>query len=276
MADTRNPFRLQSTESIDSNATFLRLFGPGMLDLLPPDDLWDKPRIIRSAPGGGKTTLLRLLTPASLNALYLLRKQDDVRELWERLVRFGVVGEIGPSLLGVYLAFNKSYANLDEEDDAISTRDRLLFGLLNARIIIAALRAALELRQLEFPDNLDLISIERASTASLPSQLPLKGGALYEWAVSKEETICDAIDAFTESSESILLGDAALFAHVLLSPGVLLVDGKPVSARSVLLLDDLQYLTKRQRSLLVQTYANGRSGIPIWLAERLSTRSPIP
>jgi hypothetical protein len=274
MTDTRNPFRLQSTESIDSNATFLRLFGPGMLDLLPADELWNKPRIIRSAPGGGKTTLLRLLTPASLNALYLLRKQDDVRELWERLARFGVVSEAGPDLLGVYLAFNRAYANLDDEDSTIALRDRLLFGLLNARIVIALLRAAVELRQLDFPDDLDSVVVERANLSTLPAHVPVRGADLYQWAVTKEEAICDAIDAFTESGETVLPGDTSPFAQELLAPGALLVGGKPVSLRSVLLLDDLQYLTKRQRTLLVQTFVNSRARVPIWLAERFEALTP--
>ena len=58
MREPRNPFRLRASESIESDATFLRLFGPGMLDLLPAENLWDKPQVFRSAPGGGQDFII--------------------------------------------------------------------------------------------------------------------------------------------------------------------------------------------------------------------------
>ena len=60
MRGVRNPFRLTTAESIETDADFLRLFGPGVLDLLPEGATSGQLLFIRSAPGGGKTTLLRV------------------------------------------------------------------------------------------------------------------------------------------------------------------------------------------------------------------------
>jgi hypothetical protein len=77
MKDIRNPFRLQTAESIDSDADFLRLFGYGVLDLLPNDALSGRPLFIRSAPGGGKTSLLKLFTPSVLQHLVRCLRSND-------------------------------------------------------------------------------------------------------------------------------------------------------------------------------------------------------
>src|SRR5260370_38018898 len=101
MREPRNPFRLRASESIESDGTFLRLFGPGMLDLLQPGENWDKPQVFRSAPGGGKTSLLRLFTPGAISTLYAQRRVEDLKALWARMTNFGVVYEDRPKLLGV-------------------------------------------------------------------------------------------------------------------------------------------------------------------------------
>ena len=80
MRESRNPFRLRASENIDTDLAFLKLFGPGMLDMLGKyQDLWNRPLIIRSAAGGGKTTLLRLLTPQVLLSLHENQGQDDTK-----------------------------------------------------------------------------------------------------------------------------------------------------------------------------------------------------
>jgi hypothetical protein len=53
MKAPRNPFRLRRSESIDSEATFLNLFEPGILDILPVDVWNESVQVIRSAAGGG-------------------------------------------------------------------------------------------------------------------------------------------------------------------------------------------------------------------------------
>src|ERR1035437_8477645 len=75
--ESRNPFRLRASESIEVDALFVRLFGPGALEQLKDTNPLEGLHIIRSAPGGGKTTLLRLFTPGPLLHLHAQRAQDD-------------------------------------------------------------------------------------------------------------------------------------------------------------------------------------------------------
>ena len=103
MREPRNPFRLRASEAIESDVTFLKLFGPGMLDLIDSDaPVWDKPRTFRSAPGAGKTSLLRLFTPTVLMGLHSFRRNDELKELFERMRSLGVVGEEGVGSSGEF------------------------------------------------------------------------------------------------------------------------------------------------------------------------------
>jgi hypothetical protein len=275
MREPRNPFRLRAAESIESDATFLRLFGPGMLDLLPTENLWDKPQVFRSAPGGGKTSLLRLFTPSVLLTLHSSRRLDDVKELWGRMRELELVDESAPRLLGVYLSCVRNYATLDDIELDNARRDRVLFGLLNARITLATLRASLQLAGLAYPDDLSKLTIgQDVVRDTMPSLAKARDGRdIFEWAVTHETTVCDAIDSFGGFEGQTLPGDDSLAALRLLRANVLLLDGRPIAARTLLMLDDLQQLTHRQRSRLLKTLADQRTGVAVWLAERFEALS---
>jgi len=143
MRELRNPFRLRVAERIESDEVFLRLFAPAVLDLLPEDGLWDRLQIFQSAPGGGKTSLFRLFTPTSLLAVYASRGSDDFKDVYQRLERLGTVSEEGPRLLGVMLSCARNYASLEDLKIEPVVKDRLLFSLLDPRLALASLRAAL-------------------------------------------------------------------------------------------------------------------------------------
>ena len=72
-----NPFRSRSTEQQRDVRSFLRNFGAGVLEMLP-ETLWDRPLVIHSAPGGGKTTLMRLFAADSL--IQIADRLDDFEE----------------------------------------------------------------------------------------------------------------------------------------------------------------------------------------------------
>ena len=129
MKEPRNPFRLRASEHIESDTTFLHLFGPGMLDLLPKERLLENVRILRSAPGGGKTSLMRLFTPSVLLTLHAYRTRDECRELYQRMQELGVIDESGPRLLGVMLSCARNYAALADMGFDQGRQERLLFGL---------------------------------------------------------------------------------------------------------------------------------------------------
>src|SRR5438067_13452967 len=128
MKDPRNPFRLRRAESIDTDANFLGLFEPGILEVFPEQGWAESVHVFRSAAGGGKTSLLRLFTPGALLALHSRRTEENVRELHQRLMEMGAVGEGGPRLLGVLLLCGRNYAMLQDLGLDQPRKTRLFFG----------------------------------------------------------------------------------------------------------------------------------------------------
>jgi hypothetical protein len=270
MRDPRNPFRLRRAESIDRDAAFLSLFEPGILEVLPSDRWCHGVHIFRSAAGGGKTTLLRLFTPGALLALHAGRADERLKELYQRLQELGAINESGPLVLGVMLLCGRNYSLLQDLDLEQARKDRLFFGLLNARVVLAALRSALALKQLEYPK--DLASLRVEAVPDLPPvpgvALPCTGQGLFRWAEEFEAKVCESLDSFGPLRPSELPGHDALHSLSLIRAGGLTIDGQPVARQVVLMMDDIHKLTARQRSLLIQTVIEQRSPVGVWIAER--------
>jgi len=275
MREPRNPFRLRASEHIESDATFLRLFEPAMLDLLPIEQLWERVRILRSAPGGGKTSLMRLFTPPVLLTLHAYRTREDCKELYTRLQDLGVIGEAGPRLLGIMLSCSRNYATLADMEIDDARRERLLFGLLNARVILAALRGALALRRLDYPDGVHRLAVAACPETEAPPWLPLPcaGNVLYEWAKKVEADVCEAIDSFGPSRAASLPGHDTLASLPLIKPECLTIDGTPVAERTLVMFDDVHKLTTKQRETLLKGLIELRSPVSTWVAERFEALS---
>ena len=269
MRESRNPFLLRRSENIDTDTAFLALFEPGILDVLSDQGLPKTVQLIRSAAGGGKTSLLRLFTPSVLRRLHARRL--DEQELFGRVHGLGAVDEQAPRLLGVMLLCGRNYAVLEDLPIGHAMRTRLFIGLLNARIILAVLRSALSLRGLEYPTDLSQIRIAVSPDQSaLPAglQLPCSGDVLNEWARGVERIICAELDSFGPMRATSLPGHDVLFALSVIRPDALTIDDQPIAARILIMMDDIHMLTSSQRSLLVQRVVEARSPISIWIAER--------
>src|SRR5688572_30252681 len=164
MKDHRNPFLLQASEHIEADLTFVRLFGPGTLELLKAEQAIST-KIFFSAPGGGKTSLLRLFTPGPLLELHRHRDVSDCKELFERMKGLGAVDDYGPRVLGVFLSCDRGYVNLGDIGLDVVKQTRLLFALLDARIILAALRHALALKRANSDDQYARLQFKRPAVA---------------------------------------------------------------------------------------------------------------
>ena len=104
MPPSRNPFLIRTAEqsdSAESDDQFLNLFGLGVLDILPEDGSWDRLMQIESAPGGGKSTLLRLFTPRVLRNIATAPQERELVELARKLGRIGALEAQEVQLLGV-------------------------------------------------------------------------------------------------------------------------------------------------------------------------------
>lgn len=273
MRETRNPFRLRRSENIDADTTFLALFEPGVLELVAEHGLPETVQSIRSAAGGGKTSLLRLFTPSVLRRLHARRLDEP--ELYARLQTLGVLDDKGPKLLGVMLLCGRNYAGLQDLLIDQGIRTRLFLSLLNARIILAVLRSALAFRGLEYPQGLARINVAAPGTIDLPADLSLPGpgDAVYEWARGLERTICGELDSFGPLQAGSLPGHDSLFSLSIIRPEAITIDGQRVAERILLMMDDIHMLTSQQRSLLVERVIEARSRVGIWIAERFEALS---
>lgn len=275
MREPRNPFRLRRAESIDTEASFLTLFEPGILEVMPTAGFWETVHILRSAAGGGKTSLIRLFTPSTLLTLCAKRADERVKELHQRVKELGAVDDTGPKVLGVMLMCGPGYSMLQDLDMDQARKDRLFFGLLNARIVLAVLRGALVLKGLDYPDGLARVQINPPAGEAVVVGLtfPCTGAALHSWAEQREEKLCETLDSLGPLRADSLPGDESLISLSLIRPEHVIVDEHPVAERVVLMMDDIHKLTSQQRNLLIQTVIDARSHIGVWIAERFEALS---
>lgn len=262
----RNPFRIRASQRSTSDDEFVRLFGAGALDVIKSfDDPWGGLVFLRSAPGGGKTTFLRLMTPRPLKLVDALADSNQqVRATRDALREVGALDPGGPQLLGAMVVFTTEYKELAAFD-----RGNTLFReLLNSRIVVAALRSVIERAERQFPDDLGDFTFEwqPESDATIPGRA--NGAELFAWASRIERGFYNRMDELgapppVEGGHARLDG-LKWFAHVR-------IEGPhgELDVQRVLLMDELQTLATSQRSSLIEFVTNAREQCGVWIAERL-------
>ena len=275
MRDIRNPFRLQYAESIETDADFLRLFGPAVLDLLPNSATQGKPLFIRSAPGGGKTSLLRIFTPSVLQTLLRLRSSEQYKEVFTKAKSLEVIDDTKILVLAIMLTSRQTFSALSDLGLAEVRVNRLFLALLDARIVMGALRSALIARRLRYPDDLSQITIDALpDDPPIPGlDLPCDGKQLRAWAEKLERAVCDVIDSLMPPGNSSAPGHDCLHSLRLLDANAIKVGGTSPAERWLVLLDDVHKLTRKQRQKLSETLLEQRSATSTWIAERLEALS---
>jgi hypothetical protein len=265
----RNPFRLRASKRSVHDEQFVRLFAAGALDLVnDADDPWSGVVFLRSAPGGGKTTLLRLLTPGPLRKVFRMQ-DEDIRPTREALIKSGAVTADGPAILGVMIAFTNEYRDLDEVGGSAALSTSVFRALVNARIVLATLRATLERSERSYPDDVGQIRAiwQPTDGATLPANA--SGSDLHKWASSIEESVFDLLDDLGGEGKPTPKAASQLEALHWLATARLSDASGPIDLQRVLLLDDLQFLSDEQREWLKETVINARLSCGIWIAERL-------
>ena len=189
---------------------------------------------------------------------------SDVRSTHDRLMEAGAISDSGPEILGTMVVFTTEYRELAEYDRGNS----LFRELVNSRIVIAVLRTLLERSARVYPRDLKMLKIEwePESDATIPAKAT--GVELYEWASLIENGFYERMDDLGEPC-TINGGHARLdglrwFATAKIED----VNGQ-VTAKRVLLLDEMERLAKHQRSSLIEYFTNARENCGIWIAERL-------
>lgn len=274
MKDVRNPFRLQTAESIDSDASFLRLFGYGVLDLLPADALKGRPIFIRSAPGGGKTSLLKLMTPSVLRHLIAMRSNERTKDLFNKLKALGAVSDHEVSVLSVMLSCARTFPSLADVELTAVRAKRLLFALIDARVILGALRGVLIARGLRFPEDLARLTVVSPPDEYIPGlSFPCDGLRARAWAEKIEQGVADLIDTLMPPEGTGPSGHDSLLSLRLLDANCIHLDDKPLDIGWLISFDDVQKLAPTQRALLLELVVEQRARSTVWLAERFEALS---
>lgn len=267
-----NPFYTRASDNIDSEEKFIKLFSPEILAIFKEHPIWHAVNVLRSSPGGGKTTLLKMFTPKMLSSIKAAKTHDDhSKELFNALTELGVFNERGDVQVAAALtSFTNQYTTLEYLNLTDTQKIRLFCSLLNTRIILSVLKSISSIKDLSYPQNLKRISFSEEENINIPTHLRgIKDGyALYEWATNEEEKISDQIDSiYSETMES--RGVDSFYSLDLLAPTNLKIDGKPIDVKIVVMLDDVHNLSAAQRGFLVKAIIDKRPMVNTWISERL-------
>jgi len=263
----RNPFRVRASARAVPDDQFIKTFAASAVEILrDPANPWESLVFVRSAPGGGKTTLLRLLTPGALKRAISYGDDQRYRATRDALQDAGVVDEQRALLWGVYLPFAIEYQTLDD----LGPRSVDVFrALVSARIVLATLKALLAHFELVHPE--DLARITATWTPVDGAQLPMsaRGDQLQEWASNIEDSVFELMDELGTEPHPSATGLMVLDGLHWLADAKFDLDGQTVQPRPILLLDDLQYLSSAQHTYLNGALTALRKPLGIWVAERL-------
>jgi hypothetical protein len=268
----RNPFKIRATEKLESENNFLRMYSPYVLDELIEKNkhgkLWSNILFIRSSPGAGKTSILKIFEPSSLTTLANNKSTPDYKEIIDYLKKLDVIDVSGNvSLIGVYMSCARNYEVIEDLDISDGQKKSLFFALINARVILSSLRSIINLNNgVELTD----LSLTASSFdySFLDIQFPISGEHLFEWAARIEKSVFNAIDSFLPITNS-LQGHSELFAFSLMQPSNFVIKGKKTADKVLFMFDDAHKLSKAQRRFFLDYLTVKRADYNIWVAERL-------
>ncbi|MEM8620266.1 MAG: hypothetical protein AAGF73_11130 [Actinomycetota bacterium] len=271
MRTYQNPFRSRASEQYRDTFGFLRYVGASVLDLVP-ETVWDRPLIVRSASGGGKTTLLRLFTVESLQEV--ADHREDLPELSGRLEKLGALDSQGPAKSGFLLNLGRDYRMLAHSGASEDIASRLFLRLLDARIAAAAIRAVLSANGLSYPsDASEVVFVPRLTDEGVVRSIDRLGGArgdeIVASAQATESEIANLLDSLLPVDWSAASrGHTELYSLRLLSNADITVRNTPLRQAPLLLLDDGHALEGYQRRALLGAMLDRTVTIGRWYAER--------
>lgn len=269
MRSYKNPFRLRASEQMGDTVSFLRNFGAAAVELLPPS-VWDRLVVLRSAPGGGKTSLMRLFTFESLSVLH--QRRDEFPVLVEQLEQFDALSSEGPRHLGVLLNLNRDYPALLDLDLRPEQLNALFFRLLDARILRAVVHTVSSYHALEDLAQLRLAPVngDAEGDVAIDAFGELNGRALVEWARRNERAALRQLDSLLPvplefDGEPV----PPLASLQLLSRTRIRVREQELSLRPLVMLDDGHELGRSQRAALLERLVDRSLDLGRWYSERL-------
>lgn len=280
-----NPFRFRATEQLRQVARFHTTFGVEMLNVLPAgDELWNRLIVFRSAPGAGKTSLLKLFSAESLAHLSAYVHPEPSVELLRRgVTERGALTAKGVRRLGLFLSLRPDYKTLVDLGPTGAGASKVLFKLLDSRIMRATIEAVAAAAQVPFPEALNRISLNvRASGANGQGALnrlmglPASTQAGYEVTADDvlrraqgiEADVLELLDSLVPVNWDEIDGHTRLYCLDVLGDIEIRVDGQEVPFEPFLLIDDVDELHPDQREAIYTALLSRNVKIGRWIAER--------
>lgn len=275
----RNPFKLLTDEHIESELGFLKLFSPNVLESLEEkykaDALWNKPLMIHSSPGGGKSTLLRIFEPHTLLSI-VNSTSSDLREIYKILKRIKAIDIHDKPILGVRLPCTKNYQIFEEYEFSIAQKQRLFFALLNSRIILATLKSLCKIQRVSFPEDLKQVKIVLKAENDFYDLInrPKVAFELYTWASKIEKQIYSFVNSFLPPKMEDIEGHDELFSMYLLKSISFEYENEQHYSGLLFMFDDAHKLSVNQRKSFKEYIIEKRGFVSVWISERLESLDP--
>lgn len=269
MAYNVNPFLERRSERTTSDQEFALVFSPKILEKLSNNVLTGGVHIFRSAPGGGKTTILRAFTPSVLRSFWRSKANSELKESFPLFVEKGVIDDQdGPKLLGVLISCASGYADLPVGNAGFD--EGLFRALLDCRVVLRTLRSLTAYLGLVSDESLENVQLEYDENAKDLQQIPKQSSArsLVDWAEKQEKKIYAELDAFAGGSKQELPTSQRFESVIWLQSVKFIHKNSPVVTNKLLMIDDLHRLRKKQRQMLIDEFTVQRPEIPVWLAMR--------
>lgn len=270
-----NPFYARASEQHLDAHQFVSTFGAGALDMLP-SSAWDRLVLLRSSPGAGKTSLMRLFEPENLRwALDRMHGEPVQREL----SAIGAIDNVRPLKLGVLVDLDRDYRSLLDLPMPIEAARRLFFRLLDVRILVGAMRSALTIAGRDLLEGVDDLELQPSSgdarAAALLERLggPSASGILAYARRTESETLrlLDALLAV--DMRDIPDGHNELYSLDLLEHARFEFSGQALDIQPLVMFDDGHQLDRMQRDSLLEELRRRRPTIARWYSERFEALS---
>lgn len=272
-----NPFESRASEHQRDVHQFVSTFGAGAIDLLPPA-VWDRLVVLRSSPGAGKTSLMRLFATDTL--MWIRDRYDSSEPVCRLLTEREVLGADGtPRKLGVLLPLDRDYKSLVDLPIGAASADRLFLRLLDSRILTSVLRASLSASGFGFPSDakrfrFDSSGAEARTQAALEKIGGVDGMAIVSFSRRTERQVLDLLDAvLSVELEPGADGHSELLSLAVLEECEITVDSSPLGLQPLLMFDDGHELAPRQRRALLDNLRRRRPRTARWYAERFEAMS---
>lgn len=281
MRSYRNTFRHRTSDqhSDDGQVKFLRSFAPDVIDLLP-DGRWSQLLVIRSAPGAGKTSLLRAFDLRTLKIV--CEDPQNYEALSERLINVGAIQDDMPRKLGVRISMRSYFRDLTDLQFAPEGARKLFFCLLDAQIIIEFLQVLIKNFRLSSPVELNRVQLIPENSHSIWKDRlgGTRGSDLWAWSTTMDDSIRKLIDSVLPismealSSKKTLSGHCELYSLKALSDSEIVIDGDNTGLQPLLMVDDGQWLDASQRQSLLDALVERDLRIARWYTERHEACNP--